>query len=103
MPMICHCCVGAAFQRTMPPKPLRPSCSVASVTADDETGRPDAVTNGTASVPSAVVLGNSAPSELKVVSVDGVVAIVEVRFATRPMTVEEIGRASCRERVYDDV
>src|SRR6185369_65277 len=88
LPMICHCCVGAAFQRTMPPNPLSPSCSVASVTADDETGRPDAVTNDTATVESAVVFGNSGPSELKVVSVEGVVAIVEVRFATRPFTVD---------------
>src|SRR6185369_5133888 len=88
LPIICHCCCGAAFQRTIPPKPLRPSCSVASVTADEETGSPDAVTNDTATVESAVVFGNSGPSELNVVNVEGVVAMVDVRFATRPMTVD---------------
>jgi len=37
-PASCHCWVGAAFQRKIPPKVLRPILSLASVMAADSVG-----------------------------------------------------------------
>src|SRR5215472_12588225 len=62
-PMICHCCVGAAFHRTMPPNRFSARLSLASVAVFDGVGCVVAAVNGTTTLVRALMLGNSPPSE----------------------------------------
>src|SRR5215472_17368899 len=63
-PASCHCCVGAAFQRKIPPKVLSPRLSLASVVALDSVGCVVAkLMKAPKVVARAVIEGNAPPSE----------------------------------------
>src|SRR5215472_3267400 len=80
LPKSCHCCVGAAFQRMIPPKVFSPRLSLASVIAWDSVGPVVAAIAEMMTVPMAVAPGYSAPSDaLAVVKAVLVAELVDAR------------------------
>ncbi len=64
LPSIVNCCVGAAFQRTMPPNAFKPRLSLASVIALDRCGPVVASVYGIVGAARAAVAGSAGASEL---------------------------------------
>src|SRR5262245_16224053 len=96
LPSICHCCVGAAFQRMMPPNRFSARLSLASVVVAEACGPVDAATMLTGTLASGAVAGTIGPSELGDASAVGVVAIVEDRTSCIAATVEAVAMPDTR-------
>src|SRR6516162_10321443 len=92
LPIIHHCCVGAAFHLRMPPNVLSARLSLELVVVLSAIGPVVAATNDTATEPatSAVMFGFSPPSELGAASAVGVAATVDERLSTNAATCDEV-------------